>query len=174
MVSLTTKIKSLKLLAAAADRSKINKNTIIQSIDKTMPGVINESILNFIGVPLNEYKSINPESELFKKDEKLIGNANNKSDLINNNGKRELISYLNEDNDILYNELLEDEISKVDKSFLRAAKHIGDTSGIMDHPFLLGNCNSDKFSFFQVQHYYWLSWMNPHFMLPMLETVEVS
>jgi hypothetical protein len=68
MESLTTKIKLLKLLAAGA-RSKINKNTIIQSIDKTMPGVINESILNFIGVPLNEYKSINPES-----DEKLIGN----------------------------------------------------------------------------------------------------
>ena len=112
-----------------------------------MPGVINESILNFIGVPLNEYKSINPES-----DEKLIGNVNNKNNLINNNGKRELINYLNEDNDILYNELLEDEISKVDKSFLKAAKHSGDSSGTWITHFYWEISILINFLFFQVQH----------------------
>ena len=154
MKSLTTKIKLLKLLAAAA-RSQINKNTIIQSINKTLPGVINESILNFIGVSLNEYKSINPESELFKKDDKLIGNTNNKNEPVNENEskRRDLIDYLNEDNEILYKELLEDEISKVDKSFLKAAKHAGDNSGTREyHIFLWGNFNYDTncLSFFQV------------------------
>ena len=61
--NLTAKIKVLKILAA---KSKIHKYTIIRSIDKILPGAINKPLLEYIGVTLDEYKTINPESELFK------------------------------------------------------------------------------------------------------------
>ena len=61
--NLTAKIKVLKMLAA---KSKIHKYTILRSIDKILPGAINKPILEYIGVTLDEYKTINPQSELFK------------------------------------------------------------------------------------------------------------
>ena len=71
IANLTAKIKVLKMLA---QKSKIHKYTLIRAIDKLMPGTINKPILEFIGATLSEYKSINPDSELFKNDSPEKGN----------------------------------------------------------------------------------------------------
>ena len=185
--NLTAKIKVLKILAA---KSKIHKYTIIRSIDKILPGAINKPLLEFIGVTLDEYKTINPESELFKiaittnnaknnnntslvmtnrvkpleelpvkpkRNTKDFENSNSnitsghahsdmlspysnvpprksqskspmRQDSIESNKSvnavipKELFDYLNAKNEIIYSELLCDEISKVDETLLKAAK----------------------------------------------------
>ena len=180
LANLTAKIKVLKLLA---QKSKIQKTTLVKAIDKLIPGAISKSILEYIGLPLSEYKSINPDSDLFKIEATENSSNNNKqpsnslvmtnrvktleelpvkpkrkndkidsanlsghahSELLSpysnvprksasksprrqdseseKNTSKEVIDYLNAKNEILYSELLCDEIAKVDEALIKAAK----------------------------------------------------
>ena len=227
--NLTAKIKVLKILAA---KSKIHKYTILRSIDKILPGAINKPILEYIGVTLDEYKTINPQSELFKiiannAVNNLPNNAknnnntssvvmtnrvkpleelpvkplkknNNAKDLENNSNSnisghahsdmlspysnvpprnksqskspmrqdsiesnksvgstvvpppKELFDYLNAKNEIIYSELLCDEISKVDETLLKAAKKDRQVGG-MYNSFCITNFDVSKFSLFIIK-----------------------
>ena len=180
LANLTAKIKVLKLLA---QKSKIQKTTLVKAIDKLIPGAISKSMLEYIGLPLSEYKSINPDSDLFKIEATENSSNNNKqpsnslvmtnrvktleelpvkpkrkndkidSDNLSGHAHSELLSpysnvprksssksprrqdsesekstskevidYLNAKNEILYSELLCDEIAKVDEALIKAAK----------------------------------------------------
>ena len=222
--NLTAKIKVLKILAA---KSKIHKYTILRSIDKILPGAINKPILEYIGVTLDEYKTINPQSELFKiiannSANNNAKNNNNTSSVVmtnrvkpleelpvkplkkNNNAKdlennsnnisghahsdmlspysnvpprnksqskspmrqdsiesnksvgatvvpppKELYDYLNAKNEIIYSELLCDEISKVDETLLKAAKkdrQVGGMNTYSNNSFGITNFHESKFS----------------------------
>jgi hypothetical protein len=61
--SLVAKIKVLKLLT---QKSRLSRQAVVKTAERLCPGSVTKTMLDHIGMPLSEYKQVNPESILFR------------------------------------------------------------------------------------------------------------